>query len=212
MMISLASGHRDRMGRGAGEARQCVAPIVEGLSSMPKFGHHPARLAAIAAGEKKWYGPECPHHGNVLRHTSSGHCIACNRERSALQAIVKSRQRSRYVKLADRPERLAAVARGDLIYWGPLCLNGHAGKRRNQSPRYTSSARCVACAQARKGGAAGRTVDVPAATSPTVGQARIVEPSDRRKPEPRTGVAGSRAAQTLLRTARRLRGLISKAR
>jgi hypothetical protein len=123
--------------------------ILESNASMPKYARHPARLAALAAGEKKWLGPECDKHGEAPHHTSSGQCVACNRERSAIQAVIKSSARQRYVPLAQRPERLAAAARGDAIYWGPPCLNGHAGKRGKLSPRYTSSTRCVACVRAQ---------------------------------------------------------------
>eukprot|EP01035_Chromulina_nebulosa_P039768 gene39768-53776_t len=187
MVPPLAGGHRDRMGRDAG-----------------KFASHPARLAAIAAGEKKWRGPECPQHGDAPRHTSSGHCGACDRERSALQAVARSARRERYVKLADRPERQAAIARGDVIYWGPLCLNGHAGKRRNLSPRYTSSNRCVVCAQSGS-----RRTPPP---EPAIAVSRQPENPVDRPQRRRTNTAANLATQALRHTKGLLRGLIGKAR
>lgn len=89
-------------------------------------------------------GPECPEHGAVPHHT-----VSCNRKRSAMQAVLKLKRRDRYIKLGERPEHFAALARGEIIYWAPLCLNGYAGRRADRSPRYTRSTQCVACAQNR---------------------------------------------------------------
>lgn len=164
--------------------------------SMPKFAQHPARLAALAARQKKWTGPQCPKHGEVPHHTSSGQCVSCNRARSAMQAVLKSNRRERYVKLGERPERLAALARGETIYWGPLCLNGHAGTRANKSPRYTRSTHCVACAQNRPKGknAADLTREIVADAG-----------TDRHQPGPAAAGGTSRARRIISRITRRLR-------
>ena|SRR3569832_1691806 len=169
---------------------------------MPKHARHPARLAALIAGEKKWLGPDCRKHGVAPHHTSSGQCVACNRERSALQAVAKSARRERYVKLADRPERLAALARGAHIYWGPLCLNGHAGKRPDLSPRYTRSTHCVACAQARAAGKSAADLMESMAPNAAVKLADHNDYVSRRLPRPQLLLPG---------IARRLRVLIRKA-
>jgi hypothetical protein len=177
---------------------------------MPQFGSHPARLAAIAAGEKKWRGPACPEHGDTLRHSTSGQCVACNRQRSAIQAMAKSGRRERYVKMADRPERVAALARGAIVYWGLLCPNGHSGQRKNRSPRYTLSSRCVACAQSH--GRPQTDMTMPASDVPDAPTSAPPPPSQGATRENSfTGAAG-RARQALHRTADRLRSAIMTAR
>lgn len=195
--VSVGSGRLLGSRRRESFRRAASDPVTP---AMPKFAQHPARLAALAARQKKWFGPQCPRHGEAPHHTSSGQCVSCNRARSAVQAVLKSNRREGYVKLCERPERLAALARGETIYWGPLCLNGHAGKRanRNRSPRYTRSTHCVACAQNRPKGknAADLTRDMVADAG-----------TDRHQPGPAASGETSRARRIISRITRGLRGL-----
>jgi hypothetical protein len=54
-------------------------------SSKNRLGEHPARIAARAAGERTWIGPEC-RHGHVERYTNNAACAACARIRNGSTA------------------------------------------------------------------------------------------------------------------------------
>lgn len=46
----------------------------------PNIAAHPARLAALAAGERTWLGPDCRHGHGGLRYTSrTAACVECRK-------------------------------------------------------------------------------------------------------------------------------------
>jgi hypothetical protein len=66
------------------------------------YAKHPARLAAIAAGETTWIGPPCMHHGpGAQRYTKDGTCKHCRLDQH------RRARESDPVLLARRQEKAA---------------------------------------------------------------------------------------------------------
>lgn len=78
------------------------------MSSQTRFKNHPARLAAIAAGEPSFVGMPCLH-GHNSRSVAHGRCQACDRLQRKV-ARVRELKRSPYLReLAEKREAFKAA-------------------------------------------------------------------------------------------------------
>lgn len=111
---------------------------------MVSYAKHPARLTALAAGEKTFTADPCTTHGEVSRWCSTGGCVDCGRERSREQTRAKAAARPKHRPVATDPARERARAAGKRTFRGRPCRNGHA-----KGERYVSTAGCVECARGR---------------------------------------------------------------
>jgi len=62
--------------------RRCVAltnqeEVMTGVMNLPKKEHHIAQEKAELAGETRYRGQDCIHHGSVWRSVAGGQCIDC---------------------------------------------------------------------------------------------------------------------------------------
>jgi hypothetical protein len=121
---------------------------------MPTYAHlrgtHPSRLAAMAAGKKRYDpGYACPAGHSCDRYVVSFTCVECSRirsaevtrEREAANSKTGTGKKSRSLR-ARPPERLAAISAGRKRYAPDFpCRYGHT------SDRYAISNVCVECSR-----------------------------------------------------------------